>query len=169
MNLVRNNTILHKGALFAALLCAYLLGSFSLADDWSLKDKDGVSYTLSGQHGKWVLVNFWAPWCPTCIQEIPELVSLQKQHPDLQILGVAVQYETKKEVMNLVKSKAVAFPVVLGNEDTAGDFGGLTGLPTSFLYSPSGKLVGRHDGPLTQNEIELAIEQKPEAATLFMR
>ena len=140
-----------------------------MADDWSLKDQDGVRHTLSGQRGKWVLVNFWAPWCPMCIQELPELVSLQKQHQDLQVLGVAVQYETKQKVMDMVKNQSVSFPIVLGNEDTAGDFGGLTGLPTSFLYSPSGKLVGHHDGPLTQYEIELAIQQQPQAAALFTR
>ena len=36
----------------------------ALADDWNLKDKDGTHYKLSEQKGKWVLVNFWAPWCP---------------------------------------------------------------------------------------------------------
>jgi thiol-disulfide isomerase/thioredoxin len=169
MNFVRHKHIWHKGALLATLLFAYLSGSFSLAEGWSLKDKDGVRYTLSEQHGKWVLVNFWAPWCPPCIQELPELVSLQKQHRNLQVLGVAVQYGTKQEVMDMVKSQSISYPIVLGNEDTAGDFGGLNGLPTSFLYSPSGKLVGHHDGPLTQNEIEQAIEQKPEAGALFTR
>ncbi len=116
-----------------------------------------------------MLVNFWAPWCPPCVEELTELVSLQKQHHDLLVIGVAVQYETKQEIMGVAKSKSVSYPIVFGNEDTAGDFGGLTGLPTSYLYSPSGKLVGHHDGPLTQNEIEQAIEQKPEAMSLFTK
>ena len=94
---------------------------------------------------------------------------MQKQHPDLQVIGVAVQYENKKEVLDVAKSKAVSYPIVYGNEDTAGDFGGLTGLPTSFLYAPSGKFVGRHEGPLTQREVEQAIGQKPEASALFSR
>ena len=160
MNLTRNRHILHKGMLLAALLFANLLGTFALADEWSLKDKDGVRYTSSSLHGKWVLVNFWAPWCPSCIQEIPDLVTLQKQHKDLQIIGVAVMYESRKEVLDKIVNHSISYPTVLGNEDTAGDFGGMNGMPTSFLYSPSGKLVSRYDGPLTKAEVEQAMTQK---------
>jgi thiol-disulfide isomerase/thioredoxin len=160
---------MHWGALLAVFLLTFLSCSLALADDWSLKDKDGVRYTLSGLKDKWVLVNFWAPWCPPCVAELPELVSLQKQHSDLQVIGVAVQYESKQEVIEVAKSKSVSYPIIYGNEDTAGDFGGLVGLPTSFLYSPTGKLVGHHDGPLTQMEIEQALKQRPEATALFTR
>lgn len=151
----------------AALLLVLGLSHAAWAGEWELKDKEGVHHTLSALRGKWVLVNFWAPWCPSCIQEMPELVALHKQHKDLQVLGVAVMYGSRKEVMDVVVKQSVSYPVIFGNEDTAGDFGGMEGMPTSFLYSPSGKLVGRHEGPLTQKEIEQAIEQKPN--TLFAR
>jgi thiol-disulfide isomerase/thioredoxin len=154
-----------KGALLATLLLTLSLGT--RADEWSLKDTGGVRYTLSGLHGKWVLVNFWAPWCPSCIQEMPELISLQKQHKDLQVIGVAVMYKNRTDVMDVVKNLAISYPIVLGNEDIAGDFGGIAGLPTSFLYSPTGQLAGRHSGPLTQDEIGLTIEHG--ATTLFSR
>ena len=137
------------------------------ADDWNLKDDHGTHYTLSGLHGKWVLVNFWAPWCPPCLEEIPDLVAMQQQHRDLQVIGVAVMYESRKKVMDVVNRKSISYPVVFGNEDTASDFGGLDGLPTSFLYTPSGKLVGRHEGVLTRSDLEQAIAQKPGAAALF--
>jgi len=140
-----------------------------MAGDWELKDKDGVRYTLSGQKGKWVLVNFWAPWCPVCIREIPEFTALQKQHKDVQVIGVAVMYRKKQEVLDVVRTQSIAYPVILGNEDIASEFGEMKGMPTSFLYSPSGKLIGHHDGPLTQHEIELAMAQVPEAAALFIR
>jgi thiol-disulfide isomerase/thioredoxin len=158
-----------KGTLLVAFLLALSLAHPARAADWNLKDKDSVHYTLSGLHGKWVLVNFWAPWCPNCIQEIPEFNMLQQQHKDLQIIGVAVMYENRKEVLDKIARHSIAFPTVFGNEDTAGDFGGLDGVPTSFLYTPTGQLVGHHQGPLTQQEIEQAIEQKPEAAALFTR
>ncbi len=159
-SLLHNSHRLLKGALLVTLLVMPLRGPFAWADEWSLKDKDGVRYTLSGMHGKWVLVNFWAPWCPPCIQEMPELVSLQKQHVNLQVIGVAVMYRTKQEVMDIAHSQAVSYPIVLGNEDTVGYFGGLDSMPTSFIYSPTGKLVGRSEGKLTKNEIEKFMAQK---------
>ena len=160
---------IRTGVPLLAFLVSLGLVQSACADDWNLKDKEGVRYKLSEQKGKWVLVNFWAPWCPECIQEFPELVALQQQHQDVQVLGVAVMYKNRKDVLDMAARLSLSYPIVLGNEDTAADFGGLLGLPTSFLYAPSGKLVGRHQGPLTRNEVEQAIAQKPEAAALFTR
>jgi thiol-disulfide isomerase/thioredoxin len=157
-----------KGALLALLLSLCTI-QIALADDWNLKDNNGVHYKLSEQKGKWVLVNFWAPWCPECLQEIPELNALQKQHKDIQVIGVAVMYRKNQEVTEAARAHSISYPLVLGNEDIASDFGEMKGMPTSFLYSPSGNLIGRHDGPLTLNDVEQAIAQKPNAAELFPR
>jgi thiol-disulfide isomerase/thioredoxin len=157
-----------KGAL-AAFLLSLCAVQIALADDWNLKDKDGTHYKLSEQKGKWVLVNFWAPWCPDCLQEIPELNALQKQHKDMLVIGVAVMYKKNQEVLEAARVHSISYPVVLGDEDIASDFGEMKGMPTSFLYSPTGKLVGHHDGTLTQHDVEQAIAQEQNAAELFQR
>src|SRR5487761_2117788 len=160
--------ILRQGKVASSLLlCALSVTLAAHADDWNLKDKDGMHHKLSDQKGRWVLVNFWAPWCPMCLQELPDLTAVQQQHHDVQVIGIAVMYKNRKEVLDVSATESLNYPIVLGNEDTAADFGGLVGLPTSFLYTPSGELVGHHQGPLTQNEIEQAIAQKSAAATLF--
>ncbi len=156
--------VLLRAAVMVLLLCA---AQAALAGGWKLKDKDGNSYTLAGQQGKWVLVNFWAPWCPPCLEEMPGFNILQKRHTDLQVIGVAVMYRKKKEVLDVVREKSLTYPIVLGNESIAADFGEISGLPTSFLYSPTGKLVGRHEGPLTPRDVEQAMARSPEAAGLF--
>jgi len=161
---------LPRWPLYAAVLLSLGLVQSSWAgNDWNFKDKDGVPYTLSALRGKWVLVNFWAPWCPPCLEEMPDLDALQHQRKDLQVIGVAVMYNSRKAVTDIVSKKSISYPIVFGNEDTAGDFGGLDGMPTSFLYSPDGQLVGHHQGILTKNEVEQAIANKPGAAALFAR
>ena len=150
--------------LLLACLLAFGSAQVALADDWNLKDKDGVHYRLSEQKGKWVLVNFWAPWCAPCLEELPGLDAIQKQHKDLLVIGVAVLYRKKQDVMDAIQKASVSYPIVLGNEDIASDFGEMKGMPTSFLYSPSGKLVGHHDGPLTQADIEQTMAQKANSA-----
>jgi thiol-disulfide isomerase/thioredoxin len=158
-----------RGSILAASLLLLGFAQAGQAADWNLKDRNGTNFTLSGLRGKWVLVNFWAPWCPPCLQEMPDLAALQQQHKDLQVIGVAVMYGSRKEVTDIVGKLSVTYPIVFGNEDTAGDFGGLDGLPASFMYTPSGKLLGLHEGLLTKADIEQVIAQKPDAVTLFTR
>jgi len=155
----------------ASLVLLFLLSQIhgALAEDWNLKDIEGVRYTLSDQKGKWVLVNFWAPRCPSCLAEMPDLDVMQKQHKGLLVIGVAVMYRKKQEVIDAIRSQSISYAIVLGNEDIASDFGRMKGMPTSFLYSPTGKLIGHHDGPLTQEEVEQVIAQKPGSAAIFTR
>ena len=160
MNITKNKLNLHRGVLCIALLLTAFISSQVYAGGWSLIDTAGVKYKLADQKGKWVVVNFWAPWCPPCLAELPELNSLQLQHKDILVIGIAVQYKSKQEVTDMVKKLSVNYPIVFGDEDIAADFGGIDGLPSTFLYSPDGKLVSRQDGPVTQSGIEQAMVQK---------
>lgn len=168
MKVLKKNFSFRVGALFTVLLFSLGLVTAAQATDWSLKDKDGTRYTLSELGGKWVLVNFWAPWCPPCIEEMPDLEVLQQRRKDLQVIGVAVMYGSRKEVTDVLEKLSISYPIVFGNEDTAGDFGGLDGMPTSFLFTPSGKLVGHHQGIVAANEIAQIIELKQPASPLFV-
>lgn len=158
-----NNSVKCKikqaGILLAGLLLACALLPAAYAGSWELKDRNGTHYSLSTLKGKWVLVNFWAPWCSSCIQEMPDLTALQRQHKNLQVIGVAVMYRKKQEVLKVARDHSLSYPVVLGNEDIASEFGEIEGLPTSYLYSPSGKLVGRHEGVLTASEVATVMQQ----------
>lgn len=135
--------------IFAFLL---LVPASSMAsENWSLTDTNGKMVRLSDYKGKWVLVNFWATWCPPCLAEIPHLNAMKRKN--IVVIGIAVSYSGANEVLDFMKDKKITYPVVLGNEDVAAKFGGIDSLPTTFLYSPDGMLVGQHEGQLTQEDI----------------
>jgi len=127
----------------------------SPAHAWTLHDTAGKTLDLSGFHGKWVLVNFWAPWCHPCRQEIPQLIRLQHDAPGgLTVIGIAVSYRSPQTVADFVRRYGMDYPIVLGSTDLASEFGGFMGLPASFLYGPDGKIVHRFEGPQTEASVE---------------
>jgi len=149
--------------LFKSLILCLALCVPSLAHaggNWSLTDTSGKSVRLSDFRGKWVLVNFWATWCPPCLAEIPDLESLYREGR-LTVIGVAMSYRRSAEISDFIGKNGITYPVILGDEDVAEQFGEPDSLPTSFLYSPTGQLVGQHEGPLSAKEIMAAMHGSP--------
>ncbi|HEX5363177.1 MAG TPA: TlpA disulfide reductase family protein [Gallionella sp.] len=131
------------------------------AADFELKDISGKSHRLADYRGKWVLVNFWATWCPPCLNEMPELVSLHSAHKDhdLVVIGVALD-STRASVVEFAAKENISYPLVLGNHRMAAQIGEVEVLPTSFLYAPNGKLVASQSGEVTRESIESYIRDK---------
>jgi cytochrome c biogenesis protein CcmG/thiol:disulfide interchange protein DsbE len=126
------------------------------APEFELKVVNGKGRTLklSSLEGKAVLVNFWATWCEPCKIEMPWLVRLQKKYRDqgLQIVGVAVDSPTEEAISDFAHKMHVNYPVVLGTDEVAGQYGGIEGLPKLFFINRSGTIV-RHDAGLTSESI----------------
>lgn len=129
------------------------------AADFSLLDMQGKTHRLADYRGKWVLVNFWATWCPSCVSEIPELTSLHAARKDVVVIGVVMDYGSAPQVAEFARSHGVNYPVVLGSRRIAAQLGGVEVLPTSYLYSPTGEQVGYQAGELTRASIERYIRE----------
>lgn len=144
-------------AFWAVLLCLPLS---VLAADFSLQDLQGKTHRLSDYRGKWVLVNYWATWCPPCLRELPELISLHNSHKnkDLMVIGIAMEYASEKLVADFVSAHGISYPVVLGNRKIVAQIGELEVLPTSYLYSPTGEQVAQQAGEVTRASIESYIK-----------
>lgn len=133
------------------------------APHFSLKDTTGKTHQLSQYKGKWVLVNYWATWCPPCLEEVPDLVYLyDHREKDLMILGVVFDYKNVQEVTKYVDDMLMSYPIVLGDDAVVTQIGRADVLPTTFIYNPQGALVKTKRGLITRQMIEKIMKgEKP--------
>jgi len=133
----------------------------SLAPDFSLESLDGKTMRLSDFRGKAVLLNFWATWCGPCKVEMPWFVDLQNQYGSqgLQIVGVAMDDASKEDIGKFAKDMGVNYPILIGKDSVADQYGGVDGLPETFLITRDGKIMDKIIGLRGKSEIEDAIKK----------
>lgn len=144
-------------ALAAVLLSACRGGdSTGFASDFSLSSPDGRTVTLSGQKGRVVLLNFWATWCDSCNEELPDL---QKIHADLakdagfELVAVSVDDDPAKVVPGFAAAHAIKYPIVYADPKVMQAYA-VRMLPTTFLIAPDGTISRRYVGPLNAEAVE---------------
>lgn len=124
----------------------------TMVPDVTITDINGQVISSAAWRGKVTLVNFWATWCGPCQVEIPQFVALQKAHPDtLQIVGLSLD-DSVDAVRVFVVAHQMTYPVALVDQEFDHHFGGVVGLPTTFVVDPAGRIVSRHVG-LVDTEI----------------
>lgn len=125
-------------------------------NEFALSDLDGKTHKLSDYKGKWVIVNYWATWCPPCIEEMPELVFFHENHKDKNavVLGVNMEDADDQVVRDFLDDHLISYPVVLSEPVRNGPLGRVPALPTTFLVSPEGEVVRRKVGRVTLAELE---------------
>ncbi len=99
---------------------------------------------LEAYRGKVVLLNFWATWCPPCQAEIPDLIRLHRDFGDrLVVIGVSLDRgpNARELVQDFYKKFEMNYPVVMGSDQLAMRYGGISGIPTSFVIDKQGRIV----------------------------
>jgi thiol-disulfide isomerase/thioredoxin len=135
--------------------------SSAQAAGFSLTDTRGKTHSLAGYKGKWVLVNYWATWCPPCLVEIPDLIELhENKKNNLVVIGVALDYRNAQQVTDFAESMLISYPIVLGTRDVVNQIAPVQGLPTTYLFNPEGKMVAQQVGPVTKASVEGYIASK---------
>lgn len=146
--------------ILSGLLLALALPISALAVDMPLNDVYGNKVNLNSFRGKWVVVNYWATWCPPCIVEMPELQSFHDAHAkkDAMVVGINTELIGKQQLLNFLDDYFITYPVFVSKPTQKSELGLIPGLPTTFLVSPDGKVVARQVGPVTHDMIEQFIE-----------
>ena len=129
--------------------------------DFSLMDVSGRSRNVSEWQGKVLVINFWATWCPPCLEEIPHFINLQDKYGDqgLQFLGIAL--EDVDAVTSFANKLGINYPILLGEQEVIKlgvKLGNrIGGLPYTVILDRSGNINFIKVGPLSVSEAEQII------------
>ena len=128
------------------------------APDFTRKTLDGKPARLSAYRGKVVLLNFWATWCGPCMAEMPKFSSWQTKYGSqgFQVLGVSMDDE-QAPVEKVNHKLQLSYPIMMGDEHLGTQFGGVLGLPISFLIGRDGKVIERFQGQTNLDQMEKKI------------
>lgn len=120
--------------------------------DFKLENLDGEEVTLRELEGKIVLINFWATWCPYCVEEMPDLQKLKEENDDLVVIAVNVD-EPKKAVVEYIDEGGYDFEVLLDEEGKVfAEYLG-TGLPASYFLDEDGIFLGNVPGAISYEQM----------------
>jgi thiol-disulfide isomerase/thioredoxin len=125
------------------------------APDFTVEVLDGGDFTLSRhleETGQPVVINLWASWCAPCRDEIPALSAFAGEHPEVTVLGVAVE-DRPEDSLALATELQPAYPLALGTagfEDAYPNFG----LPVTYFLDAEGVVTEIYNGILTEEKLE---------------
>jgi cytochrome c biogenesis protein CcmG, thiol:disulfide interchange protein DsbE len=130
------------------------------APDFSLTDLSGHKFRLSDYRGKVVVLDFWATWCDPCKQEVPHFIEMQSKYASqgLQVLGVSMD-DDEPPVREFQQQYKMNYPVALGSPELADQYGGILGLPITFVIDRNGRITARHVGATDASVIEAEIRR----------
>jgi len=131
------------------------------APDFTLPAVDGSMVSISDYSGKVILVDFWATWCPPCLEMIPVLSKLHKKYSEkgLVILGVSLDNEGLAMLGSFVHEKMIPYKVVMGDKRIGNAFGGVSSIPTMYMVDRDGRLVRKLTGYHSYGQLEEQVKK----------
>ena len=116
---------------------------------------DGDSGNLDDFLGKWLVVNYWADWCPPCIKEMPELTNFYNENKD-SVLVLAYNFDRLEgqELSDQIQRFGVDIPSITNDPGLLFGWDSPPSLPATYIINPEGDLLHTLIGPQTQEGLE---------------
>ena len=140
------------GAALVAGMLGWAASAWGAAFD--IADTTGKRHRLADYKGRWVVLNYWATWCVPCIQEIPEIANFRRAHPDVVVLGIAIDAEDVPKTKAFAAKVGHEYPLVISNARVEKQFAAVKGLPTTRIFDAEGRLVYDKLGRVTRKSLE---------------
>lgn len=143
-------------ALLATLFVALLLSSCSEKPDNapSALDVSSLSHTMTidDLHGYWVYIDFWASWCPPCLDSLPWLENMEKKYGD-KMYFITVNGDAKAQDRDrFIEQIGIQLPVIVDQKGRLMRLFEVQGLPTALIISPSGIIIHRKEGFMVEKQ-----------------
>lgn len=120
----------------------------------------GEQFDIDDHRGQWVVVNFFATWCPPCVEEHPELVAFAERNgADAQLVSVAFDDTEVAAVERFFADNGGEWPVITAGAGGASLDYGVKKLPESFLVNPAGTVVAKINGGVTAAQLDALIAE----------
>lgn len=144
------------GVSLALLAVMSIIGSGSsvsgVAPALSLVNVAGGKTDLAELHGQVVVVNFWGTWCPPCREEIPEISEWSAEHPDVRVLGVAVNSGSGDRLAAASARLGVTYDVLEATSAVVRDWK-VSSFPTTFVIGRDGEIKAARTGSLSKEDL----------------
>ncbi|MGR9106877.1 MAG: TlpA family protein disulfide reductase [Gammaproteobacteria bacterium] len=128
---------------------------------FSLPDTEGREHNINEWRGKVLVINFWATWCPPCLEEIPHFITLQESYRDrgLQFIGIAVdENESVREFSAKARFNYPNLIAGLAGAGLAASLGNPAGVvPYSVVVDREGRVVATHSGLFAPDDLRRAV------------
>lgn len=131
--------------------------------DFSMTDQSGDEIKVSDLNDKPVIINYWASWCPYCVQEMGIFDSMYKKYGDkvnfVMLDEVDGNRETVSSGKKYIKENGYSFPVYFDEKLEGANAYGISNLPTTILLSKDGNVYDKHIGAVDEAYLESAIKE----------
>jgi thiol-disulfide isomerase/thioredoxin len=159
-----------KKAHLLTLLCLVLIcwqcagepnpGNANHQFEFSLPDLDGNVHSLSDYGGRILVLNFWATWCPPCLEEMTKLNELYERYKShgLEVVGIDLDKDSLDLVAPFVKENRIKYTILLGDQEALNHLKNFKGLPTTLVFDRKGEIRKKFDGSFEEQEMEETLQ-----------